>query len=100
MEKDEPLVTNEELQRLERDFTYVAPSGDQPRRYHEIRARARELATLVCGLAPSCRERALALTKIEEAVMWANAAIARSGAGADHDAVPPGIGSAVPKRGA
>lgn len=62
---------------LEKRFTYHAPKDGQPERYTQIRAKAKELAELVVELAPSSRERSLALTKIEEAVMWANAAIAR-----------------------
>lgn len=62
---------------LEKRFTYHAPKEGQPERYTQIRAKAKELAELVVELAPSSRERSLALTKIEEGVMWANAAIAR-----------------------
>lgn len=38
---------------------------------------AKELALLVDELCPEGREKSLAITKIEESVMWANAAIAR-----------------------
>lgn len=63
---------------LERRFTYHAPKEDQPARYTGIRNRARELAELIVQYTPSSREQSLALTKLEEAVMWANAAIARN----------------------
>lgn len=58
-------------------FTYHAPSGDQPSRYERIRAEARTLAETFNGLCPESRELSLAFTHLEDAVMWANAAIAR-----------------------
>ncbi len=64
--------------RLERTYTYHAPFGDQPDRYVEIRAAIGNAAAVVCENAPHSRERSLALTKLEEAVMHANAAIARN----------------------
>jgi len=59
-------------------FTYHAPKSDQVGRYEDIRDKARSLAVLVIGICPASRERSLAITKIEEAVMWANASIARN----------------------
>lgn len=63
---------------LERRFTYHPPQEDQPVRYTEIRDRAKALAFKIVELTPYSREQSLALTKLEEAVMWANAAIARN----------------------
>ena len=63
---------------LMRRFTYHKPKGNQPERYEGIRAKALMLAMEVCGSCPESRERSLAVTKIEEAVFWANAAIARN----------------------
>jgi hypothetical protein len=67
-------MTDEEL--LTR-FTYHPPKGDQPGRYEAIRSHGIQLAELVDLECPESREKSLALTRIEEAVMWANAAIAR-----------------------
>ena len=58
-------------------FSYHPPKSDQPERYETIRAFGKQLAELVDTECPESREKSLALTKIEEAVMWANAAIAR-----------------------
>lgn len=63
---------------IERRFTYHAPKGDQPARYDDLRSHFRVLAYIVHSSCPDSRERSLALTKLEEAVMWANAAIARN----------------------
>ena len=62
---------------LERRFTYHAPKEGQLERYSEIRAVAKNLAFLMNDFCPESRETSLAMTKLEEAVMWANAAIAR-----------------------
>jgi hypothetical protein len=58
-------------------FTYHPPKADQPKRYVMIRDQAKELAVLLVMETPDSREQSLALTALEECVMWANAAIAR-----------------------
>ena len=63
---------------IEKNFTYHAPKGDQINRYQCIRDTAKGFALLLESACPESRERSLALTKLEEAVMWANAAIARN----------------------
>jgi hypothetical protein len=63
---------------LEKRFTYHPPKHDQVARYGEIRSNAKGFASQIVNLTPPSREQALALTKLEEAVMWANAAIARN----------------------
>jgi hypothetical protein len=62
---------------LDNRFTYHAPKAGQPERYESIRSQGKILASLVESECPQSPEASLALTKIEEAVMWANAAIAR-----------------------
>ncbi len=63
--------------RIENAFTYHQPKGDQPQRYEAIRGKAKELAYMIEELCPNSREKSLAMTKLEEASMWANASIAR-----------------------
>ena len=65
-------------EQIERAFTYHAPKDNQPKRYEAIREKAKELAYLIDGLCPDSREKSLAMTKLEEASMWANASIARN----------------------
>lgn len=64
-------------ERIENDFTYHAPTGDQPARYVKLREAAKQFALMIVNTCPDRRERSLALTKLEESIMWANAAIAR-----------------------
>ena len=63
---------------LQNRFTYHPPKDDQIFRYQQIREMGLQMASLIDREVPSSREQSLALTKIEEAVMWANAGIARN----------------------
>lgn len=65
------------VERIENDFTYHPPQGDQAERYVKLRQTGRAFALLLIEMCPDGRERSTALTKLEEAIMWANAAVAR-----------------------
>ncbi len=67
-----------EQKRIDNNFTYHAPRPDQLPRYESIRSATKIVAERLLQLCPPGRELSLALTKLEEAVMWANAAIARN----------------------
>ncbi len=64
--------------RIERDFTYHAPKGNQVDRYASLREKAKDLALLYAELVPQSTERDLALMLLNLSVMNANAAIARN----------------------
>ena len=66
-----------ETTELEKRFTYHAPKGDQAERYQSLRFQTKLLAGLFESMCPESREKSLAFTKLEEAIMWANSAIAR-----------------------
>lgn len=59
-------------------FRYHKPQGSQSIRYERIRDEAGKLANLIATNTPESREQSVALTKLEEVVMFANAAIARN----------------------
>ena len=63
---------------IEKNFKYHEPKPGQVEKYNLLRNKFKELAYLVNDLCPNSRERALAMTKLEEAVMWANSSIARN----------------------
>ena len=63
---------------LQKRFTYHPPKDDQARRYELLRAEGKILAGLIVVNSPASREQSLALTKLEEALFWSNAAIARN----------------------
>lgn len=62
---------------MEVRFTYHAPKGNQLERYEVLRAIAKNLALEILELVPVSREKSLAITHLEQAIMWANAGIAR-----------------------
>jgi hypothetical protein len=61
------------------NFKYHPPTGNAVVAHERVRAKARELADLIDELLPSGagREKATAITKCEETMMWACAGIAR-----------------------
>ena len=71
-------ITDAEKAKAENNFSYHAPKGNQAERYENLRYGAKYLALNILNKCPDSRERSLALTKLEEAVMWANASIARN----------------------
>jgi hypothetical protein len=71
-------LTPEQCADLDKRFTYHAPKADQPLRYVALREEGKHLASLILRTTPASREQSLALTKLEEAIFWANASIARN----------------------
>lgn len=64
---------------LTKRFTYHPPKGpEQQNKYHRLRQIAFEFAEYINWSQPDSREKSLAITALEEAVMWANAGIARN----------------------
>jgi len=62
---------------LETRFSYHAPKPGQPEKYTALRDMVKSLAYMIDALVPESREKALALTHLDEVVMFANAGIAR-----------------------
>lgn len=63
---------------IKKAFTYHPPKDGQSERYVELREKAKEFAEMIDANCPDSREKSLALTKLEETIMWANASIARN----------------------
>lgn len=61
---------------LDNVFVYHKPQANQPERYEAIRSYAKDFAYLIAQACPESRERSLSFTKLQECVMFANAAIA------------------------
>lgn len=62
---------------LVRRFTYHPPKSDMVPTFTVLREGALELGTLIEHHCPDGREKAQAIAKLEEVIMWANAAVAR-----------------------
>lgn len=58
-------------------FMYHAPTIEQVSLYNKLRMAGKEFAQKILDYCPESRERWVALGNVEEAVMWANGAIAR-----------------------
>lgn len=71
-------ISKEDEQRIEHTFTYHKPIADQQERYQELRVKAKQLAYVILSNTPRSREQSIALTKLEEVIFIANAAIARN----------------------
>jgi len=73
------METKSKIAEIQHNFTYHPPKEGQQDTYSFLRKRGLDFSLDIFALTPSSREQSLALTKLEEAVMWANAAIARHG---------------------
>ena len=67
-----------QILQLENNLTYHQPISDQQQRYEMLRVKTKELGILALESSPPSREQSLAMTKLEEFVMWINASIARN----------------------
>lgn len=65
-----------QIKDIDNRFTYHPPISNQTERYLAVRAKAKELAMLIASSSEMSREQSLALTKLQECVMWTNASIA------------------------
>lgn len=63
---------------LENNFTYHSPKPGQNEKYVALREKAKELAYLIKELTPASREQSVAMTNLETAIFWSNAAISRN----------------------
>lgn len=78
-DKEVRATTKQEIE-INKRFTYHPPIAGlkQAERYEDIREDARSFALSLTNQCPESRELSLAITKLEETVFWANAAIARN----------------------
>jgi hypothetical protein len=63
---------------IQNRFTFHPATPTTASLYEAMRAKALELAAWMDENAPESRELSLALTNLDQAVMWFNAAVARN----------------------
>lgn len=64
---------------IEHRFAFhAAPTQEKRDEHTSVRQNCRALADFINEHVPEGREKALAITHLEEVMMWANAAIARA----------------------
>lgn len=61
--------------RFTQDFSHLPVH--RRRKLDDIQMQARVLAAIILANVPDCREQALALTKVEEAVQWSISGVIR-----------------------
>lgn len=67
------------LEDLDNRFSYHAPKDDLTKNAHElVRHECLKLALVIRNTVPAGQEQAVAYTKLEEVMFWANAGIARN----------------------
>lgn len=67
------------VEEVNRRFRHHPPSPERVSAHRAVRDQLRVTAMHLDSLLPDGREAALVQTKLEEAMFWANAAIAREG---------------------
>ena len=63
---------------VKNNFTYHKPTEKTIPKYETIREEGKTFSEKINDMCPESREKSIALRKIEEAVMWANASVARN----------------------
>lgn len=67
------MITEQELENW---FTFHGPTAEQVIRYRTLREAAYKLAQIIINLTPPSADQTVAIRKLREVVMTANAAIA------------------------
>jgi hypothetical protein len=65
------MTDQERLAALNRSLTNITPSPEAIERIEQVREWGKALGTAIIAACPDTRERSLALTHLEETVMWA-----------------------------
>ena len=78
-EENEESPISERVQRyIDVCFRTHTLNGEQGQRVDALRQGTKELAILIAAFTPESREQHISLTRLEECLMFANAAIARN----------------------
>jgi hypothetical protein len=64
------MVMSDYLEKINRSLTNITPNEEQIERIESLRRTAREMAASIVANVPVSREQSLAVTKLEETLMW------------------------------
>lgn len=62
---------------IENNFIFHEVTPESSENMRRIREKSKELAYLIDAVCPESREKSLALTNLEQTMMWANSSISR-----------------------
>lgn len=65
-------------EQIDNNFKHRVPKEDQTERFEALQGIAKIFARAINSNCPDSREKALALTSLEDSVLWATEAIARN----------------------
>lgn len=68
---------NDLTARIKNDFSFHPATEDTAPKHDQVREICRNAALQIVAVVPAGREQSLALTHLEQAMMWGNAGIAR-----------------------
>lgn len=71
-------ITQQQADDLGNRFAYHYPTGGKAAKHEEVREACLRVATELTNVCPEGRELSVALKSLEDAMMWANASIARN----------------------
>lgn len=63
---------------IKQKFTYHSPDKTQISNFETLRNRGKDLADTINVCVPDSEEKSIAINKLSEVIMWANAGIARN----------------------
>lgn len=66
------------IDKIERAFSHIPTRATDIPKFDELRATTKELAYCIESLVADGREKSLAMTKLEECLLWAITGIVRS----------------------
>ena len=73
----EPQPLEQQQEQIDHNMTNHPPTPEAIKSIEELRGTAKELGYAIAKLCPGSREKSLAQTNLEQALMWAVASIAR-----------------------
>jgi hypothetical protein len=76
LRREQDMAVNDRTADIDNRFRYHPPTPEAIAKHEMLRDAHRQLAHLVLETVPAGRHQSLALTALQEALMWANAAVA------------------------
>jgi hypothetical protein len=70
------LTLEERIENIEKSMTNIKPDGEQIKRIESVREAYKKVIPVLLNKTKQSREQSIAITKLEESLMWATKSIA------------------------